>query len=101
MCFLVRFGKGSEYGRVGLELSPIEGLPKRPVGWSCIVGDYSVAIAGSDLEGEGLTIQVIVALPVLSPVSGHCLPTGFRAFDGYRDHITSSTYICYENKIEV
>jgi len=88
-------------GRVGLELLSSVGLAKRPVGRSHIVGDHRPSVAGCDLEREGLTIKVRVTLPVLSPVPGHGLPTGFRAFNRHSNNITSSTNIGYENKIEV
>lgn len=83
------------------ELTSRVGLAKRPVGKSHIVGDRTTSITGCDPEREGLTIEVRVTLPVLTPVPGHDLPTGFRAFNRHSNNITSSTNIGYEHKIEV
>jgi hypothetical protein len=83
------------------ELLSRVGLAKRPVRGSHIVGDHRSSVAGCDLERQDLTIKVRVALPVLSPVPGHGLPTCFRAFNRHSNSITSSTNIGYENKIEV
>lgn len=62
---------------VGLSLEELgtrEGLSEGPVSRSDIVGDKCTAIASGDLEGEGLAVEVRVALPVLAPVAGHGLP---------------------------
>lgn len=53
------------------ELGAGEGLAKGPAGRNDIVGNKRTAVASSELEREGLTIQIGVALPVLSPISGH------------------------------
>jgi len=52
-----------------MELSSTESLPELPVGRSHIVRSHTSAIAGGDLEGEALAIEVGVALPILSPVA--------------------------------
>lgn len=49
-------------------MATTEGLAKGPTRRSDIVGDHRAAITGGDLEGEGLAIEVGVALPVLAPV---------------------------------
>jgi len=76
-------------------------LAKSPVGWSHVVGNHRSSITGCDLEREGLIIQIGVALPVLAPVPGHCLPIAFSPFYGDRDYITSSSHICYQHQIKV
>jgi len=56
------------------ELVAIEGLSKGPT-WGCNIVRHQVAsIAGGNLKREALSIEVGVALPVLTPVSGHSLP---------------------------
>jgi hypothetical protein len=45
-----------------------EGLPKGPARRSRIVGDYSSTITGGDLKGKTLSIEIVVALPILPPV---------------------------------
>ena len=77
------------------------GLPKRPPSWGSIVGHNSSAVTGCDLEREGLAVEVAVGLPVLPPVSGHCLPAGSGPFDGNRVHVTGTTNVCDEDKVEV
>jgi len=56
------------------ELVAIESLAKGPT-WRCnIVRDNGASLAGGNLKREALSIEVTVALPVLTPVSGHRLP---------------------------
>lgn len=50
------------------ELSTGEGLAERPAGRSGVVRDDGAAVAGCDLERKCLTVEVRVALPILSPV---------------------------------
>lgn len=64
-----------------LELASLERLAKLPVGRNGVVAGDGTAVAGGDLERETLSVQVIVALPILSPISGHGLPSCFRTFD--------------------
>lgn len=50
------------------ELGASVGLAKGPVGRGNIVRHNGTAITGGDLEGESLTVEIIVALPILPPV---------------------------------
>lgn len=50
------------------ELSPRVGLAKGPVRRSNIIGHHSTAVTGGDLKREGLSAEIVVALPVLAPV---------------------------------
>ncbi|KAK3011840.1 hypothetical protein RJ639_010834 [Escallonia herrerae] len=84
---------GHRCGELRLELCPTVGLTETPVARSNIVGDYSAPITCCDLEGQGLTIEVYVALPVLAPVAGHGLPARVRALDGDGQDITSTANI--------
>ncbi|KAK3013294.1 hypothetical protein RJ639_008202 [Escallonia herrerae] len=84
---------GHGYSELRLELCPTVGLTETPVARSNIVGDYSAPITCGDLEREGLTIEVCVALPVLAPIPGHGLPTRVRALDGDGRDITSTANI--------
>lgn len=88
-------------GRALAELGTTVGLPKGPPSWGSIVGHHCAAITGSDLEREALAIEVGVALPVLAPISGHCLPTSPGPFDWNRVHITGTTNVCDEDQVEV
>lgn len=88
-------------GLLCLELCTTVGLPKGPTSWSNIVRDHSTAITGGNLEWEGLAIEVSVALPVLAPVSWHCLPTSSGPFDGHSMDITSTTNVCDQDKVKV
>ena len=60
-----------------------------------------MAIAGGDLEGEGLAVEVVVALPVLAPVSGHGLPTSPGPFDGHGVDIACAANVGYEDQVEI
>ena len=53
-----------------------KGLAEGPASWCNIFRDDGAAVAGGDLEGEALSIEKRVALPILTPVSGHWLPIG-------------------------
>lgn len=56
------------------ELVAVEGLAKGPT-WGCnIIRDHGASIAGGNLKREALSIEVSVALPVLTPVSCQSLP---------------------------
>lgn len=63
------------------ELAPFKSLAELPVGGHDVVAGDGLAVAGGDLEGEGLAVEVGIALPVLAPVPGHGLPPGLRALD--------------------
>ena len=64
-----------------LKLRALEGLSKLPIcGYNVVRSDGST-ITGRDAEGEGLTIEIRIGLPVLAKIPRHCLPPGFRAFD--------------------
>lgn len=67
-----------------------EGLAEGPAGGGNIVGDYSTTITRCDLKREALPVEIVVALPVLSPVSGHWLPTTPGTLDGHRMYIAGS-----------
>nr|GMD29631.1 Agamous-like MADS-box protein AGL30 [Ipomoea batatas] len=56
------------------ELAAGEGLTKRPVRRSCVVGDDVATVAGGDFEREGLAVEIQAAFPILPPVSRHGLP---------------------------
>ena len=51
------------------ELTALKCLSELPVSRRNIVGGESSAVAGGDLEGEALAVEVRVALPVLAPIS--------------------------------
>jgi len=50
------------------ELSTGKSLAIRPAGRSGVEGDNCAAVAGGDLKGKCLTVEVRVALPILPPV---------------------------------
>ena len=56
------------------ELTALEGLSELPVRRSHVIANDGPTIAGGDLEREALAVEVRVALPILAPVSRHCLP---------------------------
>ena len=82
-------------------MATCEGLSKLPIGGDDIVAGDGSSVAAGDLEGEGLAIEVGVALPVLSPVPGHGLPTGLGPFDGHRVNISRTGNVGDEHQVEV
>ena len=60
-----------------------------------------MAIAGGDVEGERLAVEVATALPVLTPVPAHWLPPTSRALDGYRDDIARTAHVGDQDQVEV
>jgi len=51
-----------------LKLTPLEGLTKLPVIWCHVEGCQSSTVTGGELKREALSIEVGVALPILSPI---------------------------------
>lgn len=51
-----------------LKLTPFEGLTELPTSIRHVEACHSPTVTGGDLEGQALTVEVRVALPVLSPV---------------------------------
>jgi hypothetical protein len=86
---------------VSSELSPAKGLAEGPAAGRGVVGDDGAAVAGGDAEGEGLTVQERVALPVLPPVARHGVPAGALALGGHRVHVAGATNVADEDEVEV
>lgn len=80
-----------------LKLTSLECLAELPSGRRNIVTRNGAAVACGDPEGEALSIEVRVALPVLAPIARHCLPPGLWSFDRDRMQITSTAYIGDQN----
>lgn len=51
-----------------LELASFERLTELPVPRNGVVASDGTAVAGRHLEREALSVQIIVALPILSPI---------------------------------
>ena len=56
------------------ELGTSVGLTKGPTRWGNIVGNDCFAITCCNLERQSLAIKIIVALPILTPISRHWHP---------------------------
>lgn len=82
-------------------MSSRKSLAERPASRCDIVGHNGAAVAGSDLEGQALAVEIGVALPVLPPVSRHGLPPCSRTFDGNCMHIAGSTDVDDEYEVEI
>lgn len=83
------------------ELGTSEGLAKGPVRRGNIEGHHRATITGGDFEGEGLAIEIVVALPVLAPVSWQLHPPSSWTFDGHTVNITGTTDVCDEDQVEI
>lgn len=64
-----------------MELATVIGLAKGPIRRSHVKSGDGAAVTGGDLKGKALTIKERIALPILTPVSGHRLPVSSRPFD--------------------
>lgn len=82
-------------------MASLKGLAELPPGRHDVVAGDGLPIAGGDLEGEALAVEVAIALPILAPVSRHGLPPGLRPFDGHRMHVSGPSNIGDENQVEV
>lgn len=78
-----------------------ESLAKSPICWNNTSEKSSYTIGGGDLEGQRLTIQILVGLPIFSPVSCHGHPSSFWAFDIHRFDRSSSSHIGDQYKLKV
>lgn len=56
------------------ELCSDECLSKGPTSGCDIVRDDRLAVTGGNLKRQGLSVEVGIALPILSPVPTHWLP---------------------------
>ena len=83
------------------ELFAVKGLSKRPARRGNIVGHNRATITGNDPKREGLSYKIIVALPVLTPISDHGPPTSPRPFNVNSMNIPCASHIAYEYQIEV
>lgn len=82
-------------------MASLEGLAELPAGRHDIVAGESPSVAGGDLEGEALAVEVCIALPVLPPVLRHGLPPGLRPLHRHRMHVAGPTDIGDEHQVEV
>lgn len=78
-----------------------EGLSKLPVWRSNVPGSRGAAVAAGDPEGEGLTDQDSIGLPVLAPVSAHAHPPCSRSLNTDSDNVTGTGNVGDQDKIEV
>eukprot|EP00250_Pteridium_aquilinum_P019251 c24365_g2_i2 orf=352-657(+) len=76
-----------------LELLTAKGLTKTPIFWGNAIRGKSAAIACGDLEGEALAIKKCTALPILTRVPCHRLPSRVRALDGNSVDIPNTSNI--------
>lgn len=83
------------------KLAAGEGLTKRPIQRSNIVGDDVAAIAGGDLERKGLAVEIQAAFPILPPISWHGLPPGSWTLDSHRMNVAGATDVGDEYQVEV
>jgi len=101
-CFCVTLGQlNLDADKNDLKLNSFKCLAELPICRSDVIGSDDSPIASADLEGESLAIQIGVALPILSPVAGHCLPTSVGTFDRNCLHIACASYVGNEHQIEV
>lgn len=83
------------------ELLAGKDLAKGPVRGDNVVGQDSATVAGGHLKGQALSVEVSVALPVLTPVSGHGHPVGSGTFDGNCLDIAGTSNVGDKDEVEV
>jgi len=76
-------------------------LPELPIRRSNVEEGNGSPIGGGHLEGQALSVEVRVALPVGSPVPRHGLPPTVRSLDRHRANRSGSAHIGDQNKLEV
>lgn len=84
---------GREETLVHIELTSLKGLAEAPIGRNGIQRGHGHTVAGPHSEGDCLTNQDSVCLPVLSPVSLHGLPFGVGSHDVDCEHIAFTANI--------
>mgnify|MGYP006950760552 FL=1 len=77
-----------------------ECLSELPIRGRGFKRDEGLPVARGDLEGEGLTVEIGIALPVLAPIAGHWEPAGAGALDRHRRHISGTAHIGYKDQVE-
>lgn len=78
-----------------------ECLAELPAGGSDVPGGGAAAVAGSHTEGEGLTNQDGIGLPVLTPVARHWHPVGVGTLHAGPNKVASAGHIGDEDQVEV
>lgn len=87
---------------VSLELNwARESLAECPTCWNNILENSGFSVSGGDPEGQRLTIQIRIGLPISTPVSWHGHPSCFWAFDGHRLNRSSPSHIADQHKLKV
>ena len=76
-------------------------MSKLPISWNHVVASDSPSITGGDLEWETLSIEVVIALPVLAPVPWHGLPPCVRPLDGHWLNISCASNVGDQYQVEV
>ena len=90
------------YGmNVDLELTSLECLAKLPISGCGVVASEGPSIAGGDLEGEALAVEVVVVLPVLAPVSRHGLPPWLWSLDWHGVDVPGAADVADQYQVEV
>lgn len=78
-----------------------EGLAKSPIWWHNVLEQFGFSISGGDPEGQRLGVEIGIGLPISTPVSWHCQPSSFWAFDVYRLNRSSPCHIANHNKLKI
>lgn len=84
-----------------LILSSFKSLSKLPTSWNDVVRCNGPAITRSDTKGKALAIKIGIALPILSPISGHGFPPCLGPFNGNSMDISCAPNVCYQHQVEV
>ena len=86
------------------ELSANIGLSKWPIVRGNIGRHKWATITSNDLKRQGFSNKVVIALPILTPISSHCLPRirpTLTPFDINSTNISSTSHIAYQYQIEI
>lgn len=83
------------------EVLASEGLTELPAGGDDVPGGGGAPVTGGDAEGERLTNQHGVGLPVLAPVAAHAHPPGPRPLHAHPHDVPSPRHVRDQHQVEV
>lgn len=83
------------------EVLPGECLTELPIGRNNVPWGGSAPVTASDPEGQRLTNQNGVWLPVLTPVTAHAHPASLGSFHAHPHDVPCTRDVAYQNQVEV
>ena len=76
-------------------------LTELPISWDYVPWSRGASVTACDPEGQWLTNENCVWLPVLTPVAAHAHPTSLCAFNAHAHDISCTRDVGDQNQVEV